>query len=159
MARTITEECHGVSRVSHPHPACRCARHAGSGFLPVSAASAGLLPGPFSRESTNRGGPTGPRQYVLETPDVPVTRRHRMLPTTQQRLVVIVSAFTMPLGAPSVLPRSRGFHPLGPPPPLLAQEQARSGARSTDDGLRRCRMAVPTLTTERQLTPGARARG
>src|SRR5664280_1391517 len=53
MSRTITAECHGVSRVSHPHSACASGTHAESGLHPVSAAFARLLPGPYSRGTSN----------------------------------------------------------------------------------------------------------
>src|SRR5664279_2908668 len=90
MSRTITAECHGVSGVSRPHPAGLCARHAGSDFLPVSAARAGRYRGPSHEESTTRGGPTGPRQYALETPYRQATRPGNTCPVSPWAKVKIM---------------------------------------------------------------------
>jgi len=53
MSRTIPEEWHGVFGVSRPHPARFLGSIAGSGLRPVSAASAGLIPGNHSRGIDN----------------------------------------------------------------------------------------------------------
>src|SRR5664279_4327547 len=151
MSPTITAEWHGVSWVSHPHSAGRCARHAEYGFLPVSAARAGRYRGPAHEDSTTRGGPTGPAQYAPETPYSPETRPGNTCPVSPWARSRSCYPFTLPLGSPSVIPETRGLHPLGPLLPAQTPPKAAEFGWTRETWLSVCPVAVPTFATAQQV--------
>src|SRR5674536_73533 len=87
MSRTILEEWHGVFSVSRPHPARLCGRHAGSGYHPVSAAFARLLPGPYTRETENSqrsdGAPAICHRNADPPGDAPMPHAHNSTAPTK----------------------------------------------------------------------------
>src|SRR5664279_976845 len=159
MSPTITKDCHAVSGVSRPYPSCLCGRHAGSDFLPVSAARAGRYRGTSHENSTTRGGPTGPAQYALETPYRQATRPGNTCPVSPWAKSRSCYPFTLPLGAPSVLPRSRGLHPLGPLLPAQTPPKAAEFGWTRETWLSVCLVAVPTLTTAQPVQTARGSQG
>src|SRR5664279_945360 len=151
MSRTITAECHGVPGVSRPIPSGLCGRHTGSDFLPVSAARAGRYRGPSHEESTTRGGPTGPRQYAPETPYRQATRPGNTCPVSPWAKSRSCYPFTLPLGSPSVIPETRGLHPLGPLLPAQTPPKAAEFGWTRETWLSVCLLAVPTLAIAQQV--------
>ena len=157
MSRTIPEEWHAVIGVSRPHPTRLFGRHAGSGFVPVSAAPATLLSGPNSREVDNsrraRRGPanmSGKRRSCGRRAD---DACHNSTAPGDDRFGAAFFSKSVPKGPPVKGARRR---PLRPP---------RSNRRSPKAGDLRVapnntglsvRGSVLTCTTSRNLRPRAR---
>src|SRR5664280_2136262 len=105
--------------------------------------------GPFSRESRQLAEGRRAVPIVTEPPDI-LVRGGSAPPTTPQRRFWPFVVEAMSFGAPSVLPSSRGFHPLGPPTSQRPGPRTGPGRCDRTVWLRRCRVAVPTLATAQQ---------
>src|SRR5664279_2375178 len=157
MSRTIVEEWHGVSGVSHPYPAGLCGRNAGSGNHPVSAAFARLLPGPFTRgidNSQRSDGAPAICHRIAEPPgDAPIP--HAQNSTAPTKIVPGPSFFSksVPRGTSSV----GGFHtpltPCGGKRRSPKEGDLRLAPNNDQDSVRG---SVLTCTTSRNLRPRAR---
>jgi len=128
-------------------------------FSPYPRPAQAVTGAHHTRNSTTRGGPTGPAQYALETPYRQATRPGNTCPVSPWAKSRSCYPFTLPLGAPSVLPRSRGLHPLGPLLPAQTPPKAAEFGWTRETWLSVCLVAVPTLTTAQPVQTARGSQG